>query len=64
MNFIRQTEKYFKQHPAYHSIVHMIGGIGIGVLLTYPLAGSHPLRWGAAFLALAILGHLYPNFKK
>lgn len=51
---------YFKKHPNYNSLVHGVAGIGIGVLITYPLVGAHPLRWGLGLLVLAILGHLYP----
>lgn len=50
--------KYFKKHPAYLASVHFIGGVGIGILLARPM-GSHPMRWAAVFIALAILGHLY-----
>lgn len=61
---IQSTEKYFKNHPAYNSIVHVIGGIGIGILITYPFIGDHPVRWGVAFVIVSILGHLYPIFLK
>ncbi len=47
------------KYPQYNAIVHALGGIGIGFLLAYPLAGSHPVRWGLAFLGLSILGHLW-----
>ncbi len=51
--------KYFEKHPNTNSFIHVIGGIGIGFLLTYPLAGSHPVRWGIAFLVLSVLGHVW-----
>jgi hypothetical protein len=54
---------YFKKHPAYHGIVHGIGGIGVGILIASPLAGIHPVRWGVAFMAIALLGHLYAASK-
>jgi hypothetical protein len=50
---------YFRKHIIYTAFVHLIGGIGIGVLITYPLAGIHPVRWGIIFLVIALLGHLY-----
>ncbi len=49
--------KYFGKYPNYNALIHVIGGIGIGFLLTYPLAGSHPIRWGVAFIILSIVGH-------
>lgn len=60
----KQLVQYFKNHAIYNACVHVMVGIGIGMLLTYPLAGAHPVRWGLAFLALGILGHLYPLVKK
>lgn len=43
----------------FNSTIHFIGGIGIGILLTYPLVGQHPVRWGISFIILAVLGHIY-----
>lgn len=57
--YYRRAEKYFSKHPNVNALVHAVAGIGIGFLLTYPLAGSHPVRWGVTFLVLAALGHLY-----
>ncbi|MDO8577238.1 MAG: hypothetical protein Q7R82_02755 [Candidatus Daviesbacteria bacterium] len=64
MIIIKQIEKYFSSHVRYNSLVHVIAGIGIGILITYPLAGVHPVRWGIALVAIGILGHLYPLLKK
>jgi hypothetical protein len=55
---------YFKKHIIYTSLVHIIGGIGIGILITYPFAGIHPVRWGLAFLVISLLGYLYAWFAK
>ncbi|MDD5147440.1 MAG: hypothetical protein PHV63_02740 [Candidatus Daviesbacteria bacterium] len=60
----KQISQYFKNHVYYNSAVHILVGIGVGILLTYPLAGAHPVRWGLGFLALGILGHLCPLVKK
>lgn len=60
----QKIRKYFKEHVDYNGFVHMFAGIGIGILITYPLVGAHPIRWGVAFLLVAILGHLYPLFIK
>ncbi|MBI3385461.1 hypothetical protein HY031_00030 [Candidatus Gottesmanbacteria bacterium] len=57
--YYKRAMKYFEKHPNTNSFIHVIGGIGIGFLLTYPLAGSHPVRWGIAFLVLSVLGHVW-----
>lgn len=51
--------KFFAKNPKFNSLVHLLAGMGIGFLLTYPVAGSHPVRWGVGFLALAVLGHVW-----
>ena len=56
----KQIEAYFKQYPRFNSAVHVLMGMGVGILLTYPLVGGHPVRWGMTLLALGLAGHLYP----
>ncbi|MCL4338880.1 hypothetical protein M1271_04275 [Patescibacteria group bacterium] len=57
---LRQNSiKYFEKHIDYNSFIHILGGIGIGVIITYPFIGIHPIRWGLVFIGLAILGHIY-----
>lgn len=51
---------YFKSHPVYNGAIHLIAGVGVGILVTYPLVGSHPIRWGVVLLVVGIAGHLYP----
>jgi len=58
LRLYRKGLKYFGARPLYCSIVHVIAGIGIGFLLTYTVAGIHPVRWGLVFIGIAILGHL------
>lgn len=60
MKELKKLSKYFSQHPYYNSATHVLIGIGIGILITYPLVTTHPLRWGLGFLVLGLLGHLYP----
>ena len=60
----QKIRKYFKDHADYNAFVHMFAGIGIGILITYPLVGNHPVRWGLLFLIIAVLGHLYPLMNK
>lgn len=54
---------YFSKYPNYNALVHVVGGIGIGFLLTYPLAGIHPVRWGVAFVVLSMVGHWWAGRK-
>lgn len=56
----KQIKAYFKAHPIYNSTIHVIAGIGLGALFTYPVFGGHTLRWGVGFIILGLLGHLYP----
>lgn len=51
--------KYFKKHPTYLACVHFIGGVGLGILIARPVFASHPVRWGVAFIGLAVVGHVY-----
>lgn len=55
----KNAEEYFRKYPIFNSLTHAVGGIGIGILITYPFVGLHPIRWGLVFLVLSVLGHLY-----
>ncbi len=57
---LKTIENYFKSHVTFNAAVHMLAGVGLGILVTYPLVGAHPMRWGWLFLGLGIAGHLYP----
>lgn len=61
---LRKIEAYLNSHTTYNALIHICTGVGIGILLTHPLLDPHPLRWGFAFLAIGILGHIYPLLKK
>jgi len=56
---MQKLTKYFSKHPGYNTAVTLLTGIGIGILLTYPFAGSHPVRWGSALVALGVVGYFY-----
>lgn len=60
----RKLLAYFEKHPLHNAVIHLVGGMGLGILLTYPLVGRHPLRWGVALIVLAVCGHLYVLLKK
>ena len=56
----RQLVAHAKKHPHYNAVIHALIGLGIGILLARPVFTVHPMRWGILFLALGLLGHLYP----
>lgn len=55
----KKVNSFFSKHVMFTASIHFIGGIGVGAILTYPLFGSHPVRWGLALIIVALLGHLY-----
>lgn len=57
MNF-KKMEKYYSKHVWENSLAHLLIGIGFGFLLTYPMAATHPVRWGVAFLLVGLVWHL------
>jgi hypothetical protein len=61
---IQKAMAYFKKHPAYTATVHLLGGIAVGILITHPLIGPHPIRWALVFAAIAIAGHAYAFLAK
>ena len=62
--YCKKLMQYLSKNPSFNATIHLLLGLGAGILITYPIVGSHPLRWGLSFLGLGILGHLYPYFKK
>jgi len=64
MTALKKMEKYYSQHVWYAKIVGLVIGIGVGILITYPLAGAHPVRWGFTFLVVGALAGLAPYFEK
>ena len=59
VKYYNRANKYFSKNPDFNGLVHIVAGIGIGFLLTYPLAAEHPVRWGVTFLILALIGHIW-----
>jgi len=57
--YYKNAVSYFSKHVEVNSIVHALGGIGIGIIVAMPLAKPHPVRWGLIFIALSIVGHVY-----
>lgn len=42
----------------------LIVGIGIGGLLTYPIFGSHPVKWGISLIAVGLIWCFIQSKKK
>ena len=59
MKQYKNAMKYFSKNVEFNSATHLLTGIGIGALLTYPIAGMHPVRFGLIFIVLGILGHIW-----
>lgn len=60
----KKCNSYFKKHVNYNSLTHVLIGMGLGILVTYPFVGVHPVRWGVGFLVVGVLAHLYPLIAK
>lgn len=58
MIFYKRVQKYFTKHPMENAAAHLFLGMGAGFLFTYPLAGAHPVRWGAVFVLLGLGMHI------
>lgn len=56
----KKITEYFKEHVMYNAVVHILLGVGLGILITYPIAGQHPVRWALVFLVAAAIGHVQP----
>ena len=59
----KKVMKYFGSHPEVNALSHLTAGIGVGILITYPLIVSHPMRWGLLFLGLGLLGYVYAKIQ-
>jgi hypothetical protein len=60
---LKKIEKYFSKHVYLNSLGHLIGGVGIGALLTNSFLNPHPVRYGIALIVVAVLFHVYAYYK-
>lgn len=42
-----------------HTIANVLVGMGLGVLITYPVVVEHPVRWGVGLVVIGALLRLY-----
>lgn len=61
--YYQRTNKYFAKNPLFNSFIHIFAGLGAGFILARPLAGTHPVRFGTALIAISIFGHLLAGKK-
>jgi hypothetical protein len=60
----QNIHKYFVKNPDQYAMIFLLCGIGIGIFVTYPVVGSHPIRWGIFFIILAIVGFIWGSRQK
>lgn len=61
---MKKLNKNVQSGINYQMAAHVLLGVGLGILLTYPIVGAHPLRWGIGLLALGVIAYLYPSLAK
>lgn len=59
MKYLKNANRYFVKHPDFNGLTHIILGMGFGILFTYPVAGTHPVRYAVTFMLLAVLAHFW-----
>lgn len=59
MKYIKHINKFLSKNTEFNSVIHAMLGIGVGILITYPLIGVHPLRWAIFFIGIAVIGHIW-----
>jgi hypothetical protein len=64
MKIYKNAMKFFAKYPNQNFFISLIAGIGLGFLLTYPVAGPHPVRWGLVFLLMAAVGFWWAGQQK
>ena len=55
----KKAVTYFGHHVEFNALTHVIGGIGLGIVIAAPIAYPHPVRWALALLAISLAGHVY-----
>lgn len=60
----KNLKKYLSKYPDVNGLIHLVLGVGMGILITYPLVGSHPVRWGLLLIALGVIGHIWAATRK
>jgi len=64
MNYYKNAMKYFSKYPDQCIFVNLLTGVGLGFMLTYPVVGVHPIRWGLLFLGMGVVGFIWAGLQK
>lgn len=64
MKSVKYLHKYFSEHIWYAKLVYILAGMGLGVLIVYPIVGVHPVRWGIGLLVIAAILQFLPLLMK
>ncbi len=54
----KRALSFFSKHVEYNALVHVLGGIGLGVILA-EFIFPYQVQWALGLLFISILGHLY-----
>lgn len=54
--FFKRMKKYYAKPHLIADMLLAVIGIGIGIAVSRPVAGEHPIRWGVTCIAIAALG--------
>ena len=58
LTYRKRAINFFSKHVEYNAFVHVLGGIGLGIIVagfTFP----NQIVWALGLLLLSIVGHLY-----
>ncbi len=57
----KKAINYFKNHVEYNAFAHVLGGIGLGIIMASPFADPHPIRWGITLIIISLIAHFYAS---
>ena len=55
----KKSISFLAKHVEYNAAIHVLGGIGLGIIIASPYADPHPIRWALILLGLSLFGHLF-----
>jgi hypothetical protein len=57
-------KKLAQGSPTSFMLALLFFGIGLGILMTYPVVQTHPLRYAGFFILVSLIVYFYPSLKK
>lgn len=55
----KRAIKYFSNHVEYNALVHVLGGIGLGILISTFFILPYPAYIAIVLLIISLAGHAY-----